>query len=180
MAWTAPLTWVTNQIVTAADMNTHIKNNFLETGPAKAVSSGGFIVTSGLNSVIQRTPGSALVATLETTTSTTYTNLATSGATVNVTHTTSALVCHSCEMWNSTAGQFCFVGVELSSGTTLAASDGLAIAFESSGAGDRAKFGMAQIYTGLTLGGATNFQMKYRVTGGTGSFQDRRISVIPF
>lgn len=180
MAWTAPRTWVTGEVVTASIMNTHVRDNFNETGPAKATGSGGFIVTNGVNSIIQRTPGSALVATLETTTSTSYTNLATSGATVNVTHTTAALVCHSCEIWNDTAGAFSFVGVNLTGGTTLAPTDSLAIAYESSGSGDRAKFGMAQIYTGLTLGGSTNFQMQYRVSGGTGSFQARRISVIPF
>ncbi len=37
MAWTAPRTWVTGETVTAALMNTHIKDNFLSIGPTATV-----------------------------------------------------------------------------------------------------------------------------------------------
>jgi hypothetical protein len=32
MAWTAPRTWVTGEVVTAAQMNTHLRDNLLEVG----------------------------------------------------------------------------------------------------------------------------------------------------
>ena len=33
MAWTAPRTWVTSEVVTAAILNTHIRDNLLEIAP---------------------------------------------------------------------------------------------------------------------------------------------------
>lgn len=34
MAWTAPRTWVTNEIVTAAQLNTHVRDELLALGPS--------------------------------------------------------------------------------------------------------------------------------------------------
>ena len=35
MAWTAPRTWVASEVPTAAIMNAHIRDNFLELDPAE-------------------------------------------------------------------------------------------------------------------------------------------------
>ncbi len=60
MPWTAPRTWTTGEIVTASMMNTHIRDNFNETAPAKAVSLGDLFYATGPNA-IQRLPrGSSL------------------------------------------------------------------------------------------------------------------------
>ena len=51
MAWTAPRTWVTGETVTAALMNTHVRDNLLETAPAIAQAAGDIIYADGANSL---------------------------------------------------------------------------------------------------------------------------------
>lgn len=179
MAWTAPRTWVTNETVTASHMNTHVRDNFLETAPAKATTSGGFIVTTGVNSVIQRTPVPAAVATSQTTTSTSYTDLATAGPAVTEVTGTRALVCISARIENSVAGGESWMAVTVSGASAVAAADGLGLGFQSYTGGGKARIGMPIIYSGLTEGSNT-FTAKYRVSTGTGTFVNRRIEVIPF
>ena len=49
MAWTAPTTWTTGQIVTAALMNTHVRDNLNVTAPAVMTTQGDIIYASGAN-----------------------------------------------------------------------------------------------------------------------------------
>lgn len=67
MAWTAPRTWVTGEIVTAALMNTHVRDNLLETSAATATTAGDLIYADGANSMGSRlaigSAGTRLVST---------------------------------------------------------------------------------------------------------------------
>lgn len=45
------MTFVSNAVLTAAQLNTHLRDNLLETAPAKATAPGRFIVSTGLNSI---------------------------------------------------------------------------------------------------------------------------------
>lgn len=54
MAWTTPRTWVTGEIVTAALMNTHVRDNLLETSAATATTAGDLIYADGANSMGSR------------------------------------------------------------------------------------------------------------------------------
>ena len=54
MAWTAPMTAVANAVFTAAQFNTHVRDNLLETAPAKATTTGGYFVATGTNTIVQR------------------------------------------------------------------------------------------------------------------------------
>lgn len=51
MAWTAPRTWVTGEVITSAIMNQHIRDNFLETAPAKAQAAGDIFYATGPNAI---------------------------------------------------------------------------------------------------------------------------------
>lgn len=51
MAWTAPRTWVHGEIVSAANMNTHIRDNFLETAVGKASAAGQVPYATGANAL---------------------------------------------------------------------------------------------------------------------------------
>lgn len=51
MAWTAPRTWTTGEVVTASHMNTHVRDNLLETAPAKATTAGDLFVGTGANAL---------------------------------------------------------------------------------------------------------------------------------
>ena len=51
MAWTAPRTWVSSEVVTASHMNTHIRDNFLETAAATAAAANDLVIADGANSM---------------------------------------------------------------------------------------------------------------------------------
>jgi len=51
MAWTAPKTWTTGSIVTASDLNTYVRDDFLETVPAKVTTAGDIVVATGANTI---------------------------------------------------------------------------------------------------------------------------------
>lgn len=154
MGWTAPRSWVTGEVVTAAQLNEQIRDN-----------SNALVTTR------------SAVVTIETTTSTTYANLTTVGPEVTVVTITEALVIATCQMANNTAGGQCFASVAVSGATTLAASDDRAVIFESSAANDVSNMSRVFKITGLTAGSNT-FTMKYRVNTGTGSFTRRELLVV--
>lgn len=58
MAWTAPRTWVAAELVTAAHLNTHVRDNLLETAPARVSAAGQMLYGLGANSI-----GSSLAGT---------------------------------------------------------------------------------------------------------------------
>lgn len=56
MAWTTPRTWVTNETVTAAIMNAHVRDNLKETSTATAQASGDLIYADASKSMGDRLP----------------------------------------------------------------------------------------------------------------------------
>lgn len=182
MAWTAPMTAVANTAFTAAQFNTHVRDNLLETAPGKAtagVSNGSLLAKSGTNAIAWRTPSQATVSTLQSTTSTSYTNLSTSGPAVTVTTGTRALVIISCSLQNNSTNSS-YMSYAVSGATTVAATDAVAIRHrDGSGSSGEEQMSRAYLHTSLTAGSNT-FTAKYRVIGGTGSYQNRDITVIPF
>lgn len=59
MAWTTPRTYTTGELVTAAILNTHVRDNLLETAPAKITNIGDLLVGAGLNSLKRLALGAA-------------------------------------------------------------------------------------------------------------------------
>ncbi|MFA5714991.1 MAG: hypothetical protein WC998_04595 [Candidatus Paceibacterota bacterium] len=59
MAWTAPRTWVTGEIVSAAMLNSNVRDNVLETAPGKAAAAGDIFVATGANAIKRVAVGSA-------------------------------------------------------------------------------------------------------------------------
>lgn len=125
----------------------------------------------------------ATVATSQTTTSTSYTDLATSGPAVTVTIGANglALVIVSCNASNSTAGNsntdmsFALSGANTASAPPVAGGE---LKYASTAAGLGGTYSFSIILTGLTAG-STTFTAKYAVSGGTGTFVNRWISVLP-
>lgn len=157
MAWTAPRVWVVGEVVTAAKMNE---------------------VSAQLNDLDRRTsPTDATVNTGETTSSTTYTDLATPGPTVSVTigSTGKALVAIYASLANTT-NNYALAGYAVSGGATVAAADLAALQHGSSIA---IRAGATLLHTGLTAQQSHTFTMKYRKDAGAGvsDFTGRRIMV---
>lgn len=126
------------------------------------------------------TPASAVVATSENTTSTTYADLTTTTDTVTVTIGSSGMAqvfIHS-YVYVNTPAQIYFT-FAMSGANTLSASDTYAVMDLIPSAGWFNRHGSAFLLTGLNSG-STTFKMKYKVqSGATGTFADRRISVVP-
>lgn len=173
------MTAVANAIFTAAQFNTHVRDNLLETAPAKATTAGSIFVASGTNSISERirqrnSAGSS------TTTSTTYTNLAAGALSVTAVTGTSAFVTVGATMSHNAANGTCHVSWDVTSATTLAASDSWMVSNREVTAGWTHSTGRSYLVTGLTAG-SNVFTAKYKITTvGTGTFTDRDISVIPF
>src|SRR3990167_4205296 len=51
MAWTAPRTWVTAELVTAALLNAHVRDNLLESAAAKVTTKGDIVAATGANAL---------------------------------------------------------------------------------------------------------------------------------
>ena len=208
MAWTAPRTWVTGETVTAALMNAHVRDNFLETSAATVTTAGDIAFADAANSMGSRlaigaatthlvSTGSAPVwrasATdadtgLDTGVSTTYVTLAAATPSnwafateieVTVTTGTVALVFFKAQLSNDTAGSLTLLSYSISSATTVAAADNHSILFESSANTDQAGFGGFDLRTGLTAG-SNVFTLEARVTAKTGTIQRPQIAVIAF
>jgi hypothetical protein len=179
MAWSVPLTAVSNATLTASQWNASVRDNLLETGPAKVTAAGQYLVSTAANALATRVPQVATVATSENTTSTSYTNLTTPGPTVTVTTGSMALVFVSAKIVQSTATASVFQSFAVSGATTVAADDRFGTEWQPEGANRSSRGTSALMVTGLTSGSNT-FTQQYRVSGGTGSFALRQISVLPF
>lgn len=120
----------------------------------------------------------AVVLTAESTTSTSFTDLATAGPAVTVTSAgTRALVVWSATMYSAdgtTRGGYCDYAI--SSATTRAASDDTAICATANNTGSGYRFSGTDLVT--INPGSNTFTLKYRSTGGSFVFQRRSLMVL--
>lgn len=123
----------------------------------------------------------AVVATSQTTTSPTFTDLGTVGPAVTVTIGANglALVILSGKVSNGTAGDYGVMGFVVSGANTIAASFTNSLAIQGGSTSNELASSYSILLTGLSTG-STTFTCKYEIiTGGTGTFRDRNITVIP-
>ena len=205
MTWTAPATATTGQNVTAAFWNAQIRDNFLEASAATVTTAGDIAFADAANSMGSRvgigaatshlvSTGSAPVwrpiatdvdTTSQTDTTTTFTTLSNWGFSqageveVTVTTGTVALVLFEAVLSNDTGGSSVLLSYSVSGATTVTAGDTHAIQYESSNAGDQARFGGFDLRTGLTAG-SNVFTLEGRVSANTGTIFRPEIAVIAF
>lgn len=174
------MTAVANAVFTAAQFNAHVRDNFLETGPAKATTAGGYFVATGTNAIAERVASSATVAATCTRTANSYAapDSGSAGPAVTVTTGTQAMVFLKAGMWNGTETNIPAMGFAVSGASTVAASDAFAISIVSSGTGTGNRFGGAFYVTGLTAG-SNVFTAQYRSSAATSTFENRDIIVMP-
>ncbi len=206
MAWTAPKTWVTSEVVTAAQMNAHVRDNMLETSTATATTAGDLVYADGNKSMgsrlaigaggtfmastgtapVWRVPATDVDTVSGTTTSGTYQPLSVFAGggfateiEVTCTTGTTALVLWKGKLSNSTAGELTLMSYAVSGATTVAAADIHCILYESGAANDGAMFAGFDLRTGLTAGSNT-FTLTGRVSNGIGTIAYPEICVIPY
>jgi len=162
MAWTTPPTFVTGSVLTATALQT---------------------LSNDLVDLDRRTsPVGAVVATSQTTASSSYTDLATVGPSVAVTigSTGMALVSLHSAIANAIQSLASYYGFAVSGASSIAANDATAIGFTAPVNNGGIRTGTTVLLTGLSVG-STTFTAKYRMDPGTGpaTFVDRRLSVTP-
>jgi hypothetical protein len=172
------MTAVAGATFTAAQFNQYVRDNLNQTAPALATTASQLFVSTGANAIATRVPSTATVSTLQSTTSTSYVDLATVGPSVTVTCGTIALVWFTAAVANSGSDAQSNVSVAVSGATSLAANDSWRMLTDGITAGNYVRYGQFHAFTGLTAGSNT-FTMKYRAGSGTSSFQLREILVLP-
>jgi hypothetical protein len=181
MAWTAPMTAIAGGVFTAAQWNVHGRDDLNMLAPAIATAGGGWIVSTGPDTIAQRIPVSDQVAAAGSTDSTSYTDLSSAGASVTVTHGVRALVSIGAQVSNTVAGLGARVSVDVSGANSQEAADFNCFYAESGNASDAFKGAWTTIFNPLTAGVST-FTLKYRAagSGGVATFSSRFITVISF
>lgn len=179
MSWTAPMTFVANQVLTAAQLNTHLRDNVLETEVAKAVTIGGYFVATGKNRIAERLVLINRVNTTQGTTSTSYTDLETGGPTLTVNTGSRCFVITSCGKESSVANGKAAMSWEISGATTRPADDQVANSISGCGLLGPIRSANFDLLTTLNPGENT-FTCKYKSDStGTATFRHRMIAVIP-
>jgi hypothetical protein len=127
-------------------------------------------------------PDGAVVAASQTTTSTSYTDLATSGPTVTVTVSSSGKALVTLTAYESITGadNSCFMGFAVSGVTTVAASDTQSVQIYSESGTVQSRGSASYLVTGLNPG-INTFTAKYKSSAGiTCTFANRSIIVTPY
>jgi hypothetical protein len=178
MSWSAPMTAVAGAVFTAAQFNQFVRDNLLECPASKATTPGAFFAVSDVNQLTERIGQStSITGVTETTTSTTYTDLATFGPQITVDTGGAAVVILSGSIQNSGTGSV-RMAYDISGATTLAAADNRGVGHF--GAGGVGVIVGNMIYHDALTAGSNTFTCKYRVSASTGTFESRRLQVIPF
>jgi len=180
MAWSTPLTATSGSALTSAQWNASVRDNLNETAAAKATTAGRIFVATGSNAIAERVVGNASVIATETTTSTSFVDLATPGPAATLTTGATAIIMLSALAFNTTAGSNAQMGCAVSGATTVAADPERCYIVKSGGASDFIQGSYMYPQTGLNAGSNT-FTAKYEAgVSGTASFQRRRLLVLPF
>ena len=174
MAWTAPMTFTDGVPLTAAQLNTHLRDNLLETAPAKASTPGSLFVTTGPNQISERQFIHALGSQVVSTSSTSYENVE-GGPSITVETGTSALVWISAGVMNSNTVNQSLMSVAVSGATSIEAVDQISIRLSGDRWQNTANF---HVFHDLQPGENT-FTAQVRVSAGTGTFMQRRLTVLP-
>jgi hypothetical protein len=175
MAWSAPMTAVAGATFSAAQFNTNVRDNLNETAPAKATAAGQIFVSTGASAIAARTPTASVVATSQSTSTTTFTNLSTVGPSVTAFTGTQAIVMFSCELFNSVAASSAIASVDVTGSSSIAASDNWCLARLGT---DYIRATTSHLFTGL-VSGSNTFTMRYRAGSNTATFVFREIVVFP-
>src|SRR3546814_202966 len=107
------MTAVAGSVFTAAQFNTNVRDNLNETAVAKATQVSSHFVGNGVNSLVERLSDTDFISTTESSTSVTYTDLATVGPTVTATTGTRAMVFIRCAMENTGASNGTFMSFDV-------------------------------------------------------------------
>lgn len=174
MAWTSPLTAVANAALTAAQWNASVRDNLNTTPAALASTDSQWFVSTAANTVVARRPDFGnTVSTSQSTASTSFVDLTTVGPSLTITTGTRGLILWGCQLTNSSGAAFSYMSF---TGANVTASTSLAV----QNAGTAAIQAVYSLFLNGMTAGSNTFTAKYAVSSGTGTWQDRRLQMLPF
>jgi hypothetical protein len=144
-----------------------------QSGTLVALSASSFLFFESDGGSI--TTATATVATSQTTSSTSYTDLATAGPSVTLTTGTKVLVFTNTEV-STASGRYVFADFDISGATTRAAADATCVKAGEDTNAVQFRIGVANLMT--VTAGSNTFTMKYRTNAGSSSFLNRTITVV--
>ena len=173
------MTAVDGDVLTAAQYNQHVRDNILETVPAKANGSttpAHFPVVSGTNSISMRVAESQTLHAEVSSSSASYTQLG--GPTVSITTGESALCLWTVRGYHNTTGTSWSASVGVSGATDIAPSNNWRIMVDGvdGGSGNRIRKMGVHRFTNLNPG-LNTFSVHYVCS--SGAFDYRHLVVIP-
>lgn len=179
MAWSTPLTAVANTTLPAATWNASVRDNLNATAVALASAVSQYPVATGVNALAMRLVASNVIATSQTTTSTSYTDLTTVGPTITATTGSIAVVLFSAEVSNSGTNSATSCSVAVSGTTSIAANDAWRTVLDGVTAANINRVAGFHVFTTLNQGSNT-FTVRYKVGSGTGTFAQRELGLLPY
>ena len=181
MAWKAPMTAVANSILYASQWNQFVKENLKATAPGKVTAESQYFVSDQFNpnAIVARTATQHTVTTSQTTTSTSFTNLSTVGPTLTVATGKTAMVWFAARLANDTANFQAHASVQVTGASSIPPHDNYGIRLDGQSGTNQAERIMGFFFTCSLNKGNNIFTMKYRVGGGTGTFANRHLIVMP-
>lgn len=172
------MTFVANTALTAAQLNTFLRDNLNETAPAKATAAGQWFVSTTDNSIAARNISSASNLSGAAITSTSYTDG--NGPTLTLLTGQYAMVTISAQMKINVANESIFANYVVTGATTISTQDSAELVHNCNSANtyDRT---CSITWCNLTPGTNT-FTMKYRVStnsgGATSGIINARLTVL--
>ena len=182
MAWTSPMTAVAGDPFTAAQFNTHVRDNLLATGPAVATGPGGILATTGANAITQRTPSNSFVGDSNSTTDTGWVDLAAHGPEVTVQTGPFAFVFLTTRLSHGSGGSGGGenrMSFEVTGASSIVAASGRALIMRPASPSQEMRLSVLVFLHNLTPG-LNTFTAKYSSRNGTAYFSQRELSVFPF
>lgn len=172
------MTWTDGQVLTAAQMNTHLRDNMMETETAKAtLSGGGFFVATGRHNIEERAFQAERVDVSESLTSgTDFGDLATVGPRITVTTGSKVFLMLSCRMEHASTANQCAMSYEVAGATEREAGVTKALTMDGIVGANNLAFGYVDFVTALNPGEHT-FTAKYR--GSNATFNNRQMIIFP-
>ena len=152
------------------------------TAPTVPAALGTTRLPSGITTIyngsvwVCTTPVGSEILTNQTTSSTSFTDLATAGPSVTLVTGTTALVAFNTFMNLDPANEAAYISIAISGASTIAASNDIAAEFYVPSTTAQGTIGKTLIIGGLTAGTNT-FKMQYRVNTGTVEFLRRELVV---
>ena len=179
MAWTAPITFVSNTVLTAAQLNTYLRDNMNETAPAKATTPGYWFISQGPNVIAERAIEIDILNTAQETTETDFADLGTIGPQITCVTGTRAIYFVTAQTYNLTGDRATYMGVEVTGASDIAPDDNNSLIIDGLTQTQLNTMRATAVYVenGLTAGTNT-FTCKYKVNEGTGHWSNRQLVVM--